>query len=165
MAISVDDYLAAVRTTLPEARGLLTRLAHDQEGIGVVWQINNDLTHLLVWAWRSGDLTTCERILGVMEQGLINTDDGDDAPVWNSVGIGVVETVQRDLAPEDFAAFVETWPPALREQGLLHSGSRDDEAWWNEKSEEFQIPIGKRVRWVLRHPIRTRLGTRIRFAG
>jgi hypothetical protein len=163
MPISVDDYLAEVRADLPEARELLDRLAESHEGVDLVWQLNTDLTHLLLWSWRSGDRDTCARILGVMERGLIDTADGEHAPVWNSVGIGVVEVVHRDLAADDFAEFVQTWPPTLREQGLMHERFDDDE-WADDMPELFQIPLGLRVRWALRHPVRSRLGTRITFA-
>jgi hypothetical protein len=164
MAISAERYIAEVRSNLPEAHTLLARLVEHHEALSQVWQLNGDLTHLLLWSWRSGDRDTCARILGVMERGLIDTSESEYAPVWNSVGIGVVETIHRDLAPDDFAAFVETWPPALRAQGLLQTTSWDDECC-DEGPDMFRIPLGPRVRWALRHPISSRLGTRIRFAG
>lgn len=164
MAISVDDYLAEVRADLPEAHALLNRLTESHEGVDLVWQLNTDLTHLLLWTWRSGDRDTCARILQVLERGLIGTAEDDYAPVWNSVGIGVVETIHRDLAADDYAEFVQTWPPTLREQGLMQEPFDDDE-WDDDMPETFRIPLGMRVRWALRHPVRSRLGTRMTFAG
>ena len=89
--------------------------------------INRDLTLLLLWSWRSGDHETCQRVLGVMELAVDNAAPGSYAPVYNSVGIGVVETAHRDLALHDFVAFVETWPPALCERGLPYTTIGDDE--------------------------------------
>lgn len=168
MAITAEQYIAEVRSSLPEAHKLLDRLAQDHEPVNLVWQVNNDLTFLLLWAWRAGDRDTCDRILGVMEQGMIDTNEGDDAPVWNSVGIGVTESVHRDLAPDDFAAFIEIWPPAMHAQGLRMHATRwdeDDDDYWDGDPDSFQLPPGFRLRWALRHPIRSRLGTRITFAG
>ncbi|MDQ3157678.1 MAG: hypothetical protein M3Q98_13300 [Actinomycetota bacterium] len=163
MAISVEDYFAAVRANLPEARVLVDKLAAEGRA-DEVWQLNGDLVHLLLWSWRTGDRDTCTRILGVMELGLVDTDD-DYAPVWNSVGIGVVETIDRDLQRDDFAAFVETWPPALREQGLPYTTALREDEFYDEEPDTFRLPLGPRVRWALRHPISSRLGTRIRFTG
>ena len=164
MAISVEEYLAAVRTNLPEARTLLARLAEQHQDIALVVQVNRDLTRLLLWSWRSGDVDTAARILGVMEQALVDTDDDDYAPVYNSIGIGMVEDVHHSLPPDEFEAFVETWPPALREQGRLQKAPWDDEDF-DAGLDSFQIPLRLRVRWAMRHPISSRLGKRGRFAG
>ena len=163
MAISVEDYFAAARANLPEARVLVDKLAAEDRPDDV-WQLNDDLVHLLLWSWRTGDRDTCARILGVMELGLGGTDD-DHAPVWNSVGIGVVETIDRDLQRDDFVAFVETWPPALREQGLPYTTALREDEFYDEGPDTFRLPLGPRVRWALRYPISSRLGTRIRYAG
>ena len=161
MAISVEDYFAAVRANVPEARELADKLATERRP-DAVWQLNDDLVHLLLWSWRTGDRNTCNRILGVMEQALVDTDDDDYAPVWNSVGIGVIETIDRDLYRDDFAAFIETWPPMMRQHGLPYLAVRDD---FDDEMDDFHLPLGPRVRWVLRHPIASRLGTRMRFTG
>ena len=163
MAISFPEYISAVRVDVPEAREFVDRLAEDYKDIGLVAQINIGLTHLLLWSWRSGDQETCARILGVMERGLVDTDEDDYAPVWNTVGIGVVETVAHDLAPDDFAAFVESWPPALRERGLLQT-TWDDECC-EEGPESFRPPFSRRVRCALRHPVNSRHGRRGLYAG
>lgn len=165
MAISAEQYIAEVRSALPQAHALLDQLRKDHDDLEQVWQVNNDLTFLLLWSWRAGDQHTCARILRVMEKGLVGPEkDGDYAPVWNSIGIGVIETVHRDLAPDDFAAFVETWPPEMRAQGLNQEPFHDED-WDEDFPESFELPLGRRVRWALRHPIRTRLGTRFTFAG
>lgn len=164
MAIGVEDYFAAVRANLPEARALVDKLAAEGR-TDDVWQLNDDLVHLLLWSWRTGDIETCTRILGVLELGLVDTDDDDYAPVWNSVGIGVVETIDRDLQRDDFAAFVETWPPALREQGLPYTTALGEDEFYDDGPDTFRLPLASRVRWALRHPIRSRLGTRITYAG
>ncbi|MCW2746975.1 MAG: hypothetical protein JWP10_117 [Nocardioidaceae bacterium] len=98
-----------------------------------------------------------------MEQGLIDTDENDHAPVFNSVGIGVVETIHQRLAHKDFVAFVETWPPAMREQALAYKTPWGED-FLEDDPDTFQISFRWRLRWTLRHPIRTRLGTRISFA-
>lgn len=53
-------------------------------------------------------------------------------------------------------------PPTLRAQGLLMA-AEDEE--FDERGPDFRLPpLSLRIRWVLRHPIRTRLGTRISYA-
>lgn len=156
--------MTGVRVTVPEARALVERLAKDHDEKRLVWQLNDDLVHLLLWSWRAGDRDTCARLLDVMESGLVHTSEDDDAPVWNSVFIGVIETVEHRLSRDDFAAFIETWPPEMREQGLKFQESEDDE-YDDGGPDVFPPPLGWRIRWTLRHPIRTRLGTRISYAG
>lgn len=164
MAISVEDYVTGVRAKVPEARALVERLAKDHDEKRLVWQLNDDLVHLLLWSWRVGDSDACTRLLDVMESGLVDTDEDDYAPVYNAVFIGVIETIETRLQREDFAAFVETWPPEMRKQGLKFQESEDDE-YDDEGPDAFPPPLGWRIRWTLRHPIRTRLGTRISYAG
>jgi hypothetical protein len=158
MAIGVEEYLAVVQRDLPESRGMVARLAEDYQEIGLVAQVNIGLTHLLVGAWTARDHDACARVLNVMERAVVDAEDDDYAPVYNSVAIGMVEHVHRDLfMPDDFAAFVETWPPALRERGLVMTGPGPygDVVWDDEGPHEFRIPFKLRVRLALRHPIRT----------
>lgn len=164
MAISVEDYVTDVLSKIPEARALVERLASNYDEKGLVWQLNDDLVHLLLWSWRVGDSDACARILSAMEFGLADTGEDDYAPVYNSVFIGVIETVEHRLHRDDFAAFVATWPPEMRELGLVFQEASEDE-YDDEGSGVFPPPLGWRIRWTLRHPIRTRLGTRISYAG
>jgi hypothetical protein len=168
VAISVDDYLAAVRRDLPESHAVVARLADTNRDISLVVQVNIALTYLLVWSWTARNLDVCARVLGVMELAVVDTEDGDFAPVFNSVAIGMVEHVHRDLyMPDDFAEFVVTWPPTLREYGanMTRFDEDFDEDWEVGGPHEFHIPLGMRARWALRHPISSRLGTRMRIAG
>ncbi|MCW2801008.1 MAG: hypothetical protein JWQ70_2480 [Aeromicrobium sp.] len=137
---------------------MVARLAESHREIGLVAQVNIGLTYLLVWSWTARDLDTCARVLDVMELAVVDTEDDDYAPVYNSVAIGMVEHVHRDLyMPDDFAAFVETWPPVLRERGLVMAGPGPYRyaVWDDEGPDEFRIPLRLRARLAVRHPIRT----------
>lgn len=126
MAISVDTYIAAVRGHLPEARALLDRHTALHQDVDLVARVNNDFTHLLAWSWVAGDVETCRRVLEVMEMALLDTSEDDYAPVYNSVGIGVIETLDRDIRPDEFEKFVDTWPPGMREIGRRFVAARAD---------------------------------------
>lgn len=42
MAISVEDYVAGVRSRVPEARALVERLAENHDEKGLVWQLSDE---------------------------------------------------------------------------------------------------------------------------